>query len=171
MQRFSPVLPGPNGFGDTGTSYGHNAAIALTTTLTPSLVNSFHFGYNGLHALFASQNINDNFIKNLGFTRYNPTLNNGIPYISIPGLGGMGDNDTLQPNIRRNNGFEFRDDVSWTHGKFTHEFGVDDWLYHLAGVTDTFSNGEFTFGSDTGFGQNATGSAFSDFLSIVPDSP
>ncbi len=164
VQRFSPVLPGPNGFGDIGNSYGHNADIALTTTLTPTLVNSFHFGYNGLHALFESQNINSDFIQKLGFQRYGKTLNNGIPYISIPGLGGLGDNDTLQPNIRRNNGFEFRDDVTWTHGKFTHEFGADYWFYHLAGVTDTFSNGEFTFGSDTGFGQNATGSGFSDFL-------
>ena len=76
----------------------------------------------------------------------------------------MGDNDTLQPNIRRNNGFEVRDDVSWTHGRFTHEFGADYWRYYLAGVTDTFSNGQFQFGSDNGFGQNATGSGFSDFL-------
>ena len=164
LVRFSPVLPGPNGFGDVGNSMGHNVGISLTSVLTPSLVNTFRFGYNGLHAIFKSQNIDSNFIQGLGFTRYGKTLNGGIPYISIPGLGGIGDNDTLQPNIRRNNGFEFRDDVTWTRGKFTHDFGADYWFYHLAGVTDTFSNGEFTFGGDKGFGQNATGSGFSDFL-------
>lgn len=162
--RFSPVLPGPNGFGDVGNSMGHNVGISVTSVLTPSLVNTFRFGYNGLHAIAESQNIDSNFVQDLGYTRYGKTLNYGIPYISIPGLGGIGDNDTLQPNIRRNNGFELRNDVSWTRGRFTHEFGADYWLYHLAGVTDTFSNGEFQFGSDKGFGQNATGSGFSDFL-------
>ena len=164
VHRFSPVLPGANGFGDVGTSMGHNVDISLTSTLTPTIVNSFRLGYNGLHAIVESQNINSDFIQKLGYTRYGDTLNHGIPYISIPGLGGMGDNDTLQPNIRRNNGFEGRDDVSWTHGRFTHEFGADYWRYYLAGVTDTFSNGQFQFGSDNGFGQNATGSGFSDFL-------
>ena len=164
VQRFSPVLPGANGFGDVGTSMGHNVDISLTSTLTPTIVNSFRLGYNGLHAIVESQNINSDFIQKLGYTRYGDTLNHGIPYISIPGLGGMGDNDTLQPNIRRNNGFQGRDDVSWTHGRFTHEFGADYWRYYLAGVTDTFSNGQFQFGSDNGFGQNATGSGFSDFL-------
>ena len=162
--RFNPVLPGPDGFGDVSGSMGRNADVSITSTITPSMVNSFHFGYNGLHAMVASQNAGANFIAGLGFTRYGKTLNGGIPYISIPGLGGMGDNDTLQPNIRRNNGFQFRDDLTWTRGKFTHEFGGDYWFYRLAGVTDTFSNGEFTFGRDTGFGQNATGSGFSDFL-------
>ncbi len=164
VQRFSPVLPGPVGFGDVGNSMGHNVGISLTSVLTPSLVNTFRFGYNGLHAIAESQNIDSNFIQGLGFQRYGKTLNGGIPYISIPGLGGLGDDDTLQPNIRRNNGFELRNDVTWTHGKLTHDFGVDYWYYHLAGVTDTFSNGEFTFGGDNGFGQNATGSGFSDFL-------
>jgi hypothetical protein len=164
VHRFSPVLPGPDGFGDVSGSTGHNADISLTSTISPNMVNVFRLGYNGLHATVQSQNIGDNFIKNLGFQRFGQTLNGGLPYISIPGLGGMGDSDTLQPNIRKNNGFEFRDDVTWTHGRFTHEFGGDYWLYHLAGVTDTFSNGQFQFGSDNGFGQNATGSGFSDFL-------
>ena len=164
VSRFSPVLPGPNGFGDVSTSMGRNADISVTSTLTPSTVNSFHLGYNGLHAVAESQNIGSHFIQSLGYTRYGTTLNYGIPYISIPGLGGLGDNDTLQPNIRRNNGFELRNDLTWTHGRFTHEFGADYWFYHLTGVTDTFSNGEFTFGQDDGFGQNATGSGFSDFL-------
>jgi hypothetical protein len=164
VQRFSPVLPGPNGFGDVSTSYGRNADIAVISSFTPALVNSFHLGWNELDALVESQNIDSNFIQNLGYFRYGATMNHGIPYISIPGMGGTGDNDTLQPNIRRNNGYEFRDDLSWTRGRFTHEFGGDDWLYFLAGVTDTFSNGEFEFGSDHGFGQNVTGSGFSDFL-------
>ena len=168
VTRFSPVLPGPNGFGDVGNSMGHNVGISLTSVLTPSLVNTFRFGYNGLHAIVESQNVDSHFIQDLGYTRFGKTLNYGIPYISIPGLGGMGDNDTLQPNIRRNNGFEFRDDMTWTHGKFTHDFGVDYWFYHLAGVTDTFSNGDFQFGADKGFGQNATGSGFSDFLQDRP---
>lgn len=168
VHRFSPVLPSADGFGDVGGSTGHNADISLTSVLSPAVVNVFRIGYNGLHATVESQNINDNFIKNLGFERFGKTLNGGIPYISIPGLGGLGDSDTLQPNIRRNNGFEFRDDITWTHGRFTHEFGGDYWLYHLAGVTDTFSNGQFQFGTDNGFGQNATGSGFSDFLQDRP---
>ena len=165
VQRFSPTLPAPVGFGDVAGEMGRNFEFALSTTLSPTAVNMFHFGNNGLGAIVHSQNLNTNFIQNLGFTRYGATLNHGIPFVSIPGLGVLGDSDTLQPNIRRNNEFEFRDDFTVTRGRFTHQFGGDYWRAYLNGVTDTFSNGSFTFGNYlAGFGQTVTGTGYSDFL-------
>ncbi len=165
VQRFSPTLPGSAGFGDIAGEMGRNIEVGLTTILTPSAVNTFHFGNNNLNAIVQSQNNKSNFLANLGIDRYGATLNHGIPFISVPGLGVMGDSDTLQPNIRRNNTFEFRNDFTWTRGRFTHEFGVDYWRAYLNGVTDTFSNGSFTFGNYlAGFGQTITGTGYSDFL-------
>jgi hypothetical protein len=165
VQRFSPTLPAPAGFGDVAGELGRNFSFSLITTVLPSAVNDFHFGYNSLNAEVHSQNLYSDFIQNLGFTRYGSTLNTGIPFISIPGLGVLGDSDTLQPNIRRNHEFEYRDDFTWTKGRFTHEFGGDYWRAYLNGVTDTFSNGSFNFGNYlSGFGQVATGDGFSDFL-------
>jgi hypothetical protein len=165
VARFSPALPGPNGFGDVSGAMGRNIAVDFASTLTPTLVNDFHFGNNSLNALVESQNIDSHFLQSVGIERFGNTLNYGIPFIQIPGLGSMGDSDTLQPNIRRNNMFQFRDDLTWTHGRFTHEFGGDFWHAYQNGVTDTFSAGSFTFGDyRLGFGQTATGSGFSDFL-------
>src|SRR5262249_29150921 len=139
------------------------------STITPTLVNVFRFGNNNLNATVKSQNAGSNFLANLGIPRYGATDNTGIPFVSIPGLGVLGDSDTLQPNIRANNGFQYRDDITWTHGRFTHDFGGDYWRYYLNGVTDTFSAGSFTFGDERlGFGQTSTGAGFSDFLQDRP---
>lgn len=165
VARFSPVLPSPQGFGDKSDEMGRNIEFSLISTLTPSVVNAFHFGNNSLNAIVKSENADSHFLEHLNIPRFGETLQFGIPFVSIPGLGVLGDSDTLQPNIRRNNGFQFRDDITWTHGRFTHEFGADYWRYYLNGVTDTFSNGSFNFGDERlGFGQTVTGAGFSDFL-------
>ncbi len=165
VSRFNPVLPGVPGFGDDLGAMGRNIAAGITSTINPNLVNVFRFGNNSLNAIVQSQHLHDNFLQSLGFARFGKTINTGLPLISIPGIAVLGDQDVLQPNIRQNNGFEFKDDVSYTHGRFTHEFGTSYWRYYLNGVTDTFSNGSFNFGDERlGFGQTVTGSGFSDFL-------
>ena len=87
VHRFSPVLPSADGFGDVGGSTGHNADISLTSVLSPAIVNLFHIGYNGLHAMVESQNINDNFIENLGFKRFGDTSESRHPLHQYSGTG------------------------------------------------------------------------------------
>jgi Carboxypeptidase regulatory-like domain len=163
--RFSAALPSPQGFGDSFGAMGRNIGVELNSTLSPRLANVFRFGFDSLHALGQSENIDSNFLSSVGISRPTPTLNFGIPEILIPGFGEMGDADEFQPNLRRNSTVQFTDDLTFTQGKFTHQFGGDYRLYHTHGVVDTWSQGEFTFGNELlGFGQVMTGSGFSDFL-------
>lgn len=165
VRRFTPGSAPPEGFGNVRREYGQNLGAGLTWTIHPNLVNELRFGYNRLNASRVSANSDVDLLGQLGIPRYGATLNHGVPFITIPGFGQMGDSDNLQPALRRNDSFQFRDDLTYTSGRFTHRGGVDYRRLRGHGVTDTFSQGEFRFGSEAlGFGQVSTGTGFSDFL-------
>lgn len=163
--RFTPGTPPPEGFGDVRTEHGRNLSVGMTYVLTSRMVNEFRFGYNQLRANRQSQNVGVDLLGLLHIPRYGSTLNTGIPFFNVTGFGQMGDSDNLQPNIRKNDSFQWKDDITYTRGKFTHHWGVDFRENRSTGVTDTFSQGEFRFGDERlGFGQTMTGTAFGDFL-------
>jgi len=162
---FTPVVPAPEGFGNTYGAMGRNIAFGLTSTMGSNKTNVFRFGYNSLNALLEAQNVHSHFLDSVGISRFGSTLNFGVPIVNIPGFGEMGDSHPFQPGLLRDSTFQFTDDFSYTHGRFTHHLGGDYRRYYQYGVQDTFSQGDFTFGNEVlGFGQTKTGSGFSDFL-------
>ena len=151
----------PPGFGDNQNDFSRNIAVGLTTVLRANLINDLRFGYNRINSIRESVNVNLGFLDSLGIPRGAPSLNRGVPTMSIPGFGNLGDPDVFQPLNRLNNVFELSDGVAWTKGKHSFKFGGDYRLNYVTKDFDAFSNGAFTFAD--GFG-SATGSAWSDFL-------
>lgn len=151
----------PPGFGDIQNSIGRNLALGLTSTLAPNRVNEFRFGFNKFGGTKESENINNQFIQKLGFQRGGPTINNGIPAISIPGFADIGDSDVFQPIDRFSENFQFVDHLSWVAGHHSQKFGVDYRRIHRRDAVEDFSQGLFLFNDGLA---SVTGSAFSDFL-------
>jgi len=157
---FASNPPAPPGFGDIQNSLGRNLALGLTSTMAPNRVNEFRFGLNQFRGTKEGENINRHFIQQLGLTRGGPTINYGVPAITIPGFADTGDSDIFQPINRASEVFQFADTVSWSAGRHLQKFGVDYRRLHRRDEVEDFSQGLFLFSDSV----SATGSAFSDFL-------
>jgi hypothetical protein len=151
----------PPGFGDNQNDFSRNLVVGLTTIVRPTLVNDMRVGYNRINSTRASQNVDLGFLNSIGIQRGAPTIQGGIPTMSIPGFANLGDPDVFQPLNRLDNDFEITDAVSWTKGRHSIKFGGDFRENYLTKDFEAFSNGAFTFSDGIG---SATGSAWSDFL-------
>jgi hypothetical protein len=158
---FSQNPPAPPGFGTDKNDTGRNLAVGVTSVVHPTLVNDFRFGYLYYHGTKEAQNIHSHFLEELGIARLPGPTNDGIPAINVPGYADMGDSDIFQPQIRKDNTFQFTDNVAWVRGRHTFKFGADLRRLRLFYLVEDFGQGIFSF-SD-GF-SSATGTAFSDFL-------
>ncbi|HEV2424735.1 MAG TPA: carboxypeptidase regulatory-like domain-containing protein [Terriglobia bacterium] len=158
---FANNPPAPPGFGTNHDDVGRNLALGLTSVLSPTLVNDFRFGYQYYHGTKEAQNISSGFLPSVGITRAPGATNNGIPAINIPGYGDLGDSDIFQPQIRKNQTFQFTDSLVWVKGRHTFRFGADVRRLRLFYLVEDFGQGVFDF-SD-GF-SSVSGTAFSDFL-------
>jgi hypothetical protein len=155
---FNPQAP--PGFGSNYDDSSQNAGLGLTTVFTPTLVSDLRIGFNRLNSTRNQANSNLGFLDTLRILRAGPTLNRGVPNMSIPGFASLGDPDIL-PISRLDKTFYLSEGVSWTRGKNTFQFGGVYQLIHYRLGTNIFSQGVFTFLEGPG---SATGSAWSDFL-------
>ena len=161
----------PPGFGTNKNDTGRNLALGVTSVLRPTLVNDFRAGYVYYFGTKEAQNIHSNFLENLeslGITRITRapgSTNRGIPAINVPGYADMGDSDIFQPQLRKNNTFQFTDNVVWVQGRHTWKFGGDLRRLRLFYLVEDFGQGIFSFSGDplTGVG-SVSGNAFADFL-------
>jgi hypothetical protein len=152
-QQLVPFVPdsfaqnpsAPPGFGDYKDDTGRNLALGLTSMFRPTLINDFRFGYTYYFGTKEGQNIHSHFLESLGMTRAPGATNDGIPAIDVPGYADMGDSDIFQPQIRKNNTFQFTDNVAWVNGRHTWKFGVDARRYRLFYLVEDFGQGLFTF--------------------------
>ncbi|MGA2475120.1 MAG: carboxypeptidase regulatory-like domain-containing protein [Terriglobia bacterium] len=168
-QQLIPFVPdsfaqnpsAPPGFGDNKDDTGRNLALGLTSVFRPTLINDFRFGYTYYFGTKEAQNIRSHFLESLGITRAPGATNDGIPAIDIPGYADMGDSDIFQPQIRKNNTFQFTDNVAWVSGRHTWKFGADLRRYRLFYLVEDFGQGLFSFSDGTG---SVSGTAFSNFL-------
>jgi hypothetical protein len=151
----------PPGFGTNKDDSGRNLALGLTSVFRPTLINDFRFGYAYFFGTKEGQNIHDGFLRSLGIARAPGAINQGITAINIPGYAYLGDSDIFQPQIRKNNTFQFTDNLAWVKGRHTFQFGADVRRLQLFYLVENFGQGFFSF-SD-GFG-SVSGTAFSDFL-------
>jgi hypothetical protein len=152
---FYPPLWG-SGFATVGTlmqNPSYTAAIKLTQTYTSSILNETGFYYSGnkIHLTpIAVANYGLQFPTGWTGTSLFPTANNRMgrmPALSINGLPGW--NPSYFPWKNGYEGFQYRDDLSWTKGRHQFKFGVS-WLH-------TYKNQELQANTNgtANFDQNA----------------
>jgi hypothetical protein len=151
----------PPGFGTNHDDTGRNVALGLTSVFRPTLINDFRFGYAYYYGTKEGQNIHSGFLESLGITRAPGATNDGIPAINVPGYADMGDSDIFQPQIRKDNTFQFTDNVAWVRGRHTWKFGADVRRYRLFYLVEDFGQGLFSFSDGA---SSVSGAAFADFL-------
>jgi Carboxypeptidase regulatory-like domain/TonB dependent receptor len=104
------------------------ANFTLSSVLSPTLVNSFTFGYQYWN------NIIDSALK--------------VPYVTFPGGSSFGTNVNVpQQSYQRK--FQFRDDVTKSVGRHTFKTGID-FIYNpkLGGFFESNATPEIDFGAD-----------------------
>ena len=153
----------PPGFGTNKDDTGRNLALGLTSVLRPTLINDFRFGYEYYFGTKEGQNINAGFLRPLEkvIVRAPGSINEGITAINVPGYADLGDSDIFQPQIRKNNTFQFTDSLAWVKGRHTLQFGADVRRLQLFYLVENFGQGFFSFSDGA---SSVSGTAFTDFL-------
>ncbi len=160
--------------GDTFNNPAYSYVIHATHTISASLLNEIAFNYNGnrIHITpYASTGLNSlslptcsapcDFSNSRLFT--GPNNLNRIPNITLDKQSGANFQIASWPWVNSANGYQIRDDVSWTKGAHQLKIGGSWALYKK--VQDLFgtTQGAFTFEGAPN-AQTYTGDSFADFL-------
>ena len=114
---------------------GTNFLNRVQFGFTRSRLDGFDFARGGAPALPVTT-----------FTSYN----DGLPTLTITGLSALG-GDTTNPKYHRFNNFQFRDGVTWQHGKQSVKLGGDVEYLQYGLVSDFTSMGQYVFNSVPNF--------------------
>ena len=180
-QAYTQVAPGAFGFAAGGPNFGNYAgnsashqysvAIGWTTTLNPTTINEFRFGWFRYHVFDVPNGYGTDPATAAGIPGLNldKTYTSGLPYFDITSpndafqLGyALGVNQCNCPLTQTEKQFQFVDNLSKTVGKHNIKVGVDlRYATNLRVPSDTHRAGELTFnGGLTGdvpvAGQNQT---------------
>jgi Carboxypeptidase regulatory-like domain/TonB dependent receptor len=163
--------------GDTFNNPAYSYVIHATHTISPSLVNEVAFNYNGNRiniTPFAATGLNSlslpscpagtvacDFTNSRLFTGPNPLER--IPNIDFSGGTGAQFEIASWPWINAANGYQIRDDVSWTKGAHQLKMGGSWSLYKKKQQLFGTTQGSFKFTGKANEG-TYTGDSFSDFL-------
>jgi hypothetical protein len=117
------------GFGYDITTATHNAAVNYTHIFSPSLINELRVGYLRVVGGQESQNAGVDFAGESGLQGVTRDLSKvGFPTMSFSDAYNiMGDPQTLI--TRRNNSFDFFNNLSWIRGAHSMRFGA--YLFRL----------------------------------------
>jgi hypothetical protein len=168
------VLPG---FGDVLYFRGQNAVVGWTHTISPTLLNEAHIGFqrdtdiNNCAACPRAPNFMSSFgIKNLtGFSA--GTI--GFPVFSFVNFATIGDSN-YRPVVSPDMVETYKDTVTWIHGNHTLAFGANMDFWQVLGEESAYSphgqlsfNGEFS-GLASELPGATLGSDLADFLTGYP---
>jgi len=160
------------GFGYDITTRTRNAAISEIHVFTPNLINEFRFGFLRVTGGQESQNRGFDFAARAGLEGVTRDPRKaGFPAISFAdAYSNVGDPANLI--YRRNNSFDFFDNVSWGRGSHGLKFGTYIFRLRFNPQTSPNARGSFSFtprftSSAAGLGD---GNAFADFLLGYPSS-
>ncbi len=120
----SRVLPG---FGCNTGLTTQLIGIVETHTFTSNLTNEVRIGFNRLRQPRIQEDDNVNFVNqfNIPGTFFGETpFNGGVPQVAITGFSTIGGATNL-PQDRRDNTYQFVDNVIWIKSAHTLKFGVD----------------------------------------------
>jgi hypothetical protein len=160
--------------GDTFNNPAYSYVIHATHTISPSLLNEIAFNYNGnrIHITpYAATGLSSlslpscsapcDFSNSRLFTGPNPMSR--IPNIDFSGGSGAQFEIASWPWINSANGYQIRDDLSWTKGAHQFKFGGSWALYKKAQQLFGTTQGALKFTGKANEG-TYTGDSFSDFV-------
>lgn len=137
------------------------ATLSWTSTISSNLINEARFGYNRI--TFSNMADPTATLASVGMTRFNSATNPEIPALATfdinPEFGGASTNFDQQDI---DNTFHFADTLSWTRGKHTFRFGVEQRRYQINLFNNFAENGFLLFDSFQSFllGNLNNGEAF-----------
>ena len=159
--------------GDTFNNPAYSYVIHATHTITPSLLNEIAFNYNGnrIHIIpYAATGMKSLSVPN-SYNSTNTRLFSGpnpmerIPNIDLGNPYGANFEISSWPWVNAANGYQLRDDLSWTKGAHQFKFGASWALYKKTQQLFGTTQGAFSFSGDSGSTQAGyTGNSFADFL-------
>ncbi len=158
------------GFGYEITTYTRNVALNYTHIFTPSLIDEFRFGYLRVTGGQQSENQGVDFGAQNGIQGISRDLRKvGYPAINFSdAYSTAGDSSSLV--TRRNNSFDFFDNLSWIRGTHSMKFGT--YFYRLRFNPQDSPNARGAFVFSPRFSSSAAGLAdgnsFADFLLGYP---
>src|SRR6266568_2158990 len=160
------------GFGYQIVTRSRNLALSHTHVFAPNLINEFRAGYLRVTGGQESENRGVDFasISGLQGVTHDPGKA-GYPAINVAdAYNSMGDPGTL--TLRKNNSFDFFDNVSWTAGAHSLKFGTYIYRLRFNPLSSPNARGSLNFtprytSSAPGL---ADGNAFADFLLGYPSS-
>lgn len=160
------------GFGYNLTTFTKNIAIGETHILTPNLISEFRFGALRVSGGQQSENHGLDFAARNGVQGIAPAPDQaGYPAVSFSGAYSTA-GDPANLFTRRDNSFDFMENVSWIRGSHSLKFGTYIFRLQFDPSESPNARGTFTFtprytSSTAGLGD---GNAFADFLLGYPSS-
>ena len=138
------------GSGDTTPVQNREATLSWTSVLSPNLINEARVGYNRITlSIMADPTAS---LASVGMTRFNSSIFPEIPVLATfdinPEFGGASTNFD-QADV--DNTFNSADTLSWTHGKHTFRFGVEQRRYQTNLFNNFAENGFLLFTSFQNF--------------------
>ena len=160
------------GFGYQIVTRSRNVALSHTHVFAPNLINEFRAGYLRVTGGQEGENRGVDFgsISGIQGVTHDPKKT-GYPAINLAdAYSSMGDPGTL--TLRRNNSFDFFDNLSWTSHAHSFKFGAYVFRLRFNPLSSPNARGSFNFtprytSSAPGL---ADGNAFADFLLGYPSS-
>jgi hypothetical protein len=146
---------------DTFNNPSYQAVLHTTYLIRPNLLNEASFNYNGNRINITPQGIftaPSDFTFNRIFAANSENVLNRIPAISLSGKTGTNYTISWQPWTNTADGYQIRDDLSWTKGAHELKFGASFAIYKK--VQDYFATTQGGFTFDGSF----SGNDFADFL-------
>ena len=160
------------GFGYQIVTRSRNIALSHTHVFAPNLVNEFRTGFLRVTGGQESENRGLDFGRISGIQGVTRDPNKmGFPAVNLAdAYSAIGDPGTL--TLRRNNSFDFFDNLSWTASTHSLKFGT--YIYRLRFNPMSSPNARGTFNFSPRFTSSAPGladgNAFADFLLGYPSS-
>jgi hypothetical protein len=148
-----PGLPGPVNLSDeasfAGTSFqpAMHAVASYAKVITPALVNEFRVGFSRYRLDYTADQFapNAQLGNKLGIPNANVTpQEQNLTIFSPANYLGIGQTRSL-PIFRRENTFEYIDNMTYSHGKHTLRWGVDFRRRQLTIYQTNQGNGRFNF--------------------------
>lgn len=145
-------FPATGGQGQTTTLKGHNIASALTSSVTPAILNELRFGWSKFDTAFDVAETEDRNaqlgIKNAPIDTYDPKGMRGMTRFSPAGFAEAGTR-SFWPNVNNLNNLMFGDTATVLKGRHTMKFGAEHRRQRVYRDSTRFGRGQFSF--DTRF--------------------